>query len=112
MIAIHCAKTYIYNTADKKVKNVKNHHWRQHSMGSSIRSHKFAMGPKLPTPKDESETINDLRKQIVKYKNAHDKMKLLAGWNLRSTKSSLKDVQELLETLDELYGEDAFEPLN
>jgi hypothetical protein len=27
-------------------------------------------------------------------------------WNIRSTKSALKDVQEILETLDELYGEE------
>jgi len=50
-----------------------------------------------------------LRKQIVKYKTATEKMKLLAGWNLRSTKSALKDVQEMLETLEELYGDEAFE---
>jgi len=54
-------------------------------------------------------TINDLQEQIVKYKIATDKMKVLAGWNLRSTKSALKDVHEMLETLEELYGDEAFE---
>jgi len=62
-----------------------------------------------PTPEVENVTINDLQEQIVKYKIATDKMKVLAGWNLRSTKSALKDVHEMLETLEELYGDEAFE---
>jgi len=62
-----------------------------------------------PTPEVENVTINDLQEQIVKYKIATDKMKVLAGWNLRSTKSTLKDVHEMLETLEELYGDEAFE---
>jgi len=69
------------------------------------------MEPKKTTPevKEPDSEIEDLRKQIVKYKTAAEKMKLLAGWNLRSTKSALKDVQEMLETLEELYGDEAFE---
>jgi len=62
-----------------------------------------------PTPEVENVTINDLQEQIVKYKIATDKMKVLAGWNLRSTNSALKDVHEMLETLEELYGDEAFE---
>ena len=49
-----------------------------------------------------------LRKQVEKYKNAQKKIKTLTEWNLRSTKSSLKDVQDILETLEDLYGDDAF----
>jgi hypothetical protein len=49
-----------------------------------------------------------LRKQVEKYKNAQKKIKTLTEWNLRSTKSSLKDVQDILETLEDLYGDSAF----
>ena len=111
MIAIACAPTRIYNTAGKRVKKDGDRHWRQHSTGASVRPHRFAMEPKKTTPevKEPDSEIEDLRKQIVKYKTATEKMKLLAGWNLRSTKSALKDVQEMLETLEELYGDEAFE---
>ena len=112
MNAIACAPTRIYNTAERRVKGAGGRHWRQHSTGASVRPHRFAMEPKktpeVEEPKPDSE-IEDLRKQIVKYKTATDKMKLLAGWNMRSTKSALKDVQEMLETLEELYGDEAFE---
>jgi len=111
MIAIACAPTRIYNTAENKVKKNKDRHWRQHSTGASTRPHRFDMEPKSLTsvPEPEPENIERLQEQIVKYKIATHKMKVLAGWNLRSTKSSLKDVQEMLETLDDLYGDEAFE---
>lgn len=109
MIAIACAPTRIYNTAEKKVIKNNDRHWRQRSTGTSIRPHRFAMEKTPDTPKIEDPNINNLREQIVKYKIATKKMKVLAKWNLRSTKSALKDVQEMLETLDELYGDEAFE---
>jgi hypothetical protein len=37
------------------------------------------------------------------------KMKTLALWNLRSTRSALKDVQEMIDVIEDLYGETAFE---
>ncbi len=108
MIALAYAPTRIYNTAEKKEKKSNGRHWRQHSTGISVRPHRFAMEQKTPpTPEVENVTINDLQEQIVKYKIATDKMKVLAGWNLRSTKSALKDVHEMLETLEELYGDEA-----
>ena len=111
MIAIACAPTRIYNTAERRVKRDGGRHWRQHSTGASVRPHRFAMEPKKITPevKEPDSEIEDLRKQIVKYKTATDKMKLLAGWNLRSTKSALKDVQDTLAIIEDLYGDNTFE---
>jgi|MEHZ01.6.fsa_nt_MEHZ011622516.1_3 hypothetical protein len=113
MIALACAPTRIYNMAEKKnenkVKKNEQRHWRQHSTGTSVRPHRFAMEKTPETPKIEDSNIEELREEIVKYKIANQKMKVLAGWNLRSTKSALKDVQGILETLDDLYGEEAFE---
>jgi hypothetical protein len=50
-----------------------------------------------------------LRKDIVKYKTANNKIKTLAKWNLRSTRSTLKDIEEMLEVIEDLYGEDTYE---
>jgi len=49
MIAIACAPTRIYNTAENKVKKNKDRHWRQHSTGASTRPHRFDMEPKSLT---------------------------------------------------------------
>ena len=51
--------------------------------------------------------VRELEQKLEKYENAGEKLKRLAGWNLRSTKSALKDVQEILETLEDLYGDEA-----
>jgi hypothetical protein len=51
--------------------------------------------------------VRELEKKLEKYEIAGEKLKRLAGWNLRSTKSALKDVQEILETLEDLYGDEA-----
>ena len=90
MLAI--APLRIYNTADKDPmkKRVK------------ARKHRYAIN----TP-DAVE--NHLREEIARYKRGHAKLKRLARWNLRSTKSSLRDVQETLETLEDLYGDLAFD---
>jgi hypothetical protein len=34
---------------------------------------------------------------------------MLALWNLRSTRSALKDVEQMLEVIEDLYGEESFE---
>jgi hypothetical protein len=59
--------------------------------------------------KPDTDELHQLREQIAKYKRGHAKLKRLARWNLRSTKSSLRDVQETLETLEDLYGDLAFD---
>jgi len=59
--------------------------------------------------KPDADELHQLQEQIAKYKRGHAKLKRLARWNLRSTKSSLRDVQETLETLEDLYGDLAFD---
>jgi hypothetical protein len=61
-----------------------------------------------PISTNTEPELRKLREQVEKYKNAQKKIKTLTEWNLRSTKSSLKDVQDILETLEDLYGDDAF----
>lgn len=91
MLAI--APLRIYNTADKDPmkKRVNN-----------PRKYRYVIN------KPDGE-VERLREQVAKYERGRAKLKRLASWNLRSTKSSLKDIQETLETLEDLYGDMAFE---
>lgn len=70
-----------------------------------IRTHNFAMSSHTA----DTECVRQLREQVRLYKNATRKMKTLALWNLRSTKSALKDVQEMIDVIEDLYGESAFD---
>jgi len=40
---------------------------------------------------------------------ANKKLKSLAMWNLRSTRSALKDIEEMLEVIEDLYGDETYE---
>jgi len=65
------------------------------------------MNPEMARSHPEIVRIKELESDVKKYKDANEKLKKLAEWNLRSTKSALKDVQEILETLEDLYGDEA-----
>ena len=121
-MATLCTPFRIYNTSnDQHKKNRKakldaavtrankennRKHWRQYSREPvEIRSHNFAMTPQTT----DTECVKQLREQVQLYRTATMKMKTLALWNLRSTKSALKDVQEMIDVIEDLYGETAFE---
>lgn len=63
---------------------------------------------RMRSVKVDDEVVK-LRHQIVMYKHERAKLRRLAEWNLRSTKSSLKDVQDTLEILNDLYGDEMYE---
>jgi hypothetical protein len=103
MFAISATPVRVYNSVEKKPeaapRYTSNRHWRQH-----------AMNPQIPRmERSQFSKIQELEKKLDKYEKANEKLKMLAGWNLRSTKSALKDVQQIMETLEDLYGEEAFE---
>jgi hypothetical protein len=87
----------IYNTADKDPMKKR----------VSLRKHRYVINK--PSGEVDAVELHRLREQIAKYKRGQAKLKRLARWNLRSTKSSLRDVQETLETLEDLYGDLAFD---
>ena len=87
----------IYNTADKDPMKKR----------VNVRKHRYVINK--PSGEVDDVELHRLREQIAKYRRGQAKLKRLARWNLRSTKSSLRDVQETLETLEELYGDLAFE---
>lgn len=57
----------------------------------------------------ETVRMEKIHEQIATYKRAQKKIQMLTAWSLRSTQSSLTDLQNILETLEELYGDEAFE---
>lgn len=87
MFAICATPVRVYNSVEKKPEAAPRHK-------RSIR---------------DTEEIRKLQKKVTKYETTNKKLKKLAEWNLRSTKSALKDVQEMLELMEDLYGDDAFE---
>ena len=91
MLAI--APLRIYNTAEKDPMKKR----------VNVRKHRYVIN------QPDTDELHHLREQIAKYKRGQAKLKRLARWNLRSTKSSLRDVQETLETLEDLYGDLAFD---
>ena len=63
------------------------------------RGHKYVINPKVEVVPVKLERMCD---EIDKYKCAKKKLKLLTAWSLRSTKSTLSDLHEILGTLEEL----------
>lgn len=63
-------------------------------------------------PTKVNDELVQLRQRITMYKRERVKLRKLAEWNLRSTKSSLKDVQDTLEILNDLYGDEMYEDHN
>jgi|TARA_B110000238_G_scaffold149217_1_gene160926 CHAD domain-containing protein len=91
MVTLSITPIRIYNTANSE-------------KPKRVRKHNFAI-----TKSKDTDELHQLRSQIDKYKRAHIKLEKLAKWNLRSTKSSLKDVQDTLAIIEDLYGDNTFE---
>ena len=100
MITIARTPIRVFNSVEKKPQSAPRHkssrHWRQHSMY-----------PSMERVDMMSDRIRDLEKQVSQSEAANAKLKRLAQWNLRSTSSALKDVEEMLVILKDVYGEDA-----
>ena len=97
MIAIACAPTRIYNTVSNEEKPK---HWRQHP--NRVRRRVYAVN-------EDALKIKKLEKEVDMYKKAHHKMKMIAQWSLRANQAALTDSRTILHTLEELYGDEAFE---
>lgn len=96
MVILAVTPTCIYNMSSNDAKRPKHIRKRQYIPNKS---------------NDELDNVElyQLRQQVSKYKRQQAKLKKLAEWNLRSTKSSLKDVRETLEILEDLYGDQMYE---
>ena len=53
--------------------------------------------------------VEELELQVDTYKRLNSRLKLLANWNVRATQSALKNSQDILELVEDLYGDNAFE---
>ena len=102
MIAIACTPTRIYNTAPNEDRPK---HWRQHP--NRVRRRVYAVNS--PRVNEDALKIKKLEKEVDMYKKAHHKMKMIAQWSLRANQAALSDSRSILHTLEELYGDEAFE---
>lgn len=98
----------IYNTAER--------HWRQYSPETPRRpiivkaaSHVKAEKLKAEVESHRDTEVEKLKLELKKHKEAEQKIKRHAKWMLRSTQSAHKDAQDVIETIKDLYGDDAFE---
>jgi hypothetical protein len=102
MFAISATPVRVYNSVEKKPEAAPRHkpsrHWRQ-----------CAADPLRRQAENDHQKICELQQKIVNYETANKKMKMLAGWNLRATKSALKDIQDIIEVLEDIYGDKAYD---
>jgi hypothetical protein len=93
MIAVGITPTRVYN--------VGNRHWRQTSSNP--------VTPRDRVVEKQSAKIEVLNKEISECKRVNQKLAMIAKWNVRATQSALKNSQEMLEILEDLYGDSATE---
>lgn len=93
MIAIGITPTRVYN--------VGNRHWRQTSSNP--------VTPRDRVVEKQSAKIEVLSKEISECKRVNQKLTMIAKWNVRATQSALKNSQDMLEILEDLYGDSATE---
>ena len=104
MFVVAFTPVRVYNSIEKKPEAVPKHksssqrHWRQCAANPQIRLNCY-----------DDENAQQLQSQVYKYRNANEKLKRLTTLNLRATKSALKDVEDVLEILQDIYGDSAFE---
>ena len=95
----------IYNTAPNEEKPK---HWRQHP--NRVRRRVYAVNS--PKVNEDTVKIKKLEKEVDRYKKANKKLRMIASWNLRAAQSAFKDSENILQILDDLYGDDAYENLS
>jgi len=94
MITITATSIHVYNSTNN---GSSDRHWRQRARAARVRGPIFATRPEI---KSDTLQIKQLQEKIKKYEDDNEKLKLLASWNLRSTKSALKDISELIQILE------------
>jgi hypothetical protein len=55
--------------------------------------------------------MSKLRDEISKYKIAQAKVKTLTSWAIKSTQTTTKELEQILEIIEDIYGEDGFEDI-
>lgn len=70
------------------------------------RSHSYVI-----SRSDELIKMSKLRNEISKYKIAQAKVKTLTSWAIKSTQTTTKELEQILEIIEDIYGEDGFEDI-
>ncbi len=96
------AKARIAKAANNNKK--RGRHWRQH-----VYSHPSQEEIANRALSKGAERIREMEIEIERYKQVNTKLERLAKWNLRSSQSSLKTSEEMIQLLQDTFGDEAFE---
>lgn len=99
-ILIHAL--HITNTANHNPK--KPRHWRQHH---GTRMGEFEVMQRQIT-RDQIRICN-MERELNAYKQVNARLKTFAKLNVHTSKTNQKTIEELLNLIEELYGEGAFD---
>ena len=104
MFSITCAQVPARVPVSTETKKRRTRHWRQHMYAHA--SYDDISNRVLMKGQDK---IRELEEELEKYKRVNAKLERMAKWNLRSSQSNLSTTQEMLELLEDTFGDEAFE---
>jgi len=104
MFSITCAQVPARVPVSAETKKRRARHWRQHMYAHG--SYDDVSNRVLIKGQDK---IRELEEELEKYKRVNAKLERMAKWNLRSSQSTLTTTQEMLELLEDTFGDQAFE---
>jgi hypothetical protein len=104
MFSITCAQVPAHVPISTETKKKRTRHWRQHMYTHA--SHDDVSNRALMKGRDK---IRELEVELEKYKRVNAKLERMAKWNLRSSQSTLTTTHEMLQVLQDTFGDEAFE---
>lgn len=104
MFTITCTQIPSRVPISTETKKRRTRHWRQHMYAhpsqEEIANRALSKG---------AERIRQMEIEIERYKRVNAKLERMAKWNLRSSQSTLKTSEEMLQLLQDTFGDEAFE---
>lgn len=104
MFSITCTQVPARVPVSNETKQRRTRHWRQHMYTHA--SYDDVANRALIKGQDK---IRELEDELERYKRVNAKLERMAKWNLRSSQSTLTTTQEMLELLEDTFGDQAFE---
>lgn len=104
MFTITCSQMPARVPVSDETRKRRVRHWRQHMYAhpsqEEIANRALSKG---------AERIREMEIEIERYKRVNAKLEKMAKWNLRSSRSTLKTSEEMLQLLQDTFGDEAFE---
>ena len=104
MFTITCSQMPARVPVSDETRKRRVRHWRQHMYAhpsqEEIANRALSKG---------AERIREMEIEIERYKRVNAKLERMAKWNLRSSRSTLTTTEEMLQLLQDTFGDEAFE---